>query len=382
MLAKALLIKDDLISWRRHFHQYPEGALHEFKTAEYIIGVLKDLDLPFERIGPTGVVAFLEGKEEKNVLALRADMDALPIREETGLSFSSKNEGYMHACGHDAHMAMLLGAAKILKENFAPLKNGVKFIFQPSEETPPGGAKDLVEAGVLKNPDVKAIFGLHVSPQFKKGSIALKKGVMMANCDIMRIMLKGRGGHGSNPQENIDPLLPASYLINALYSLNRRILSPFEPAVISLGEFKAGSFPNITPETANLAGTVRTLEAETRVKIKENIAKILEGLKQTFDVDYSWQFELNCPPVVNDEKLVNFLQKTALKVLKQDEIIEMFQPSLISEDFAYYTQEVPGCFFYLGTGKESFVLHSPRFNLNEDILPVGSAILAQIACDF
>jgi len=382
MLDKAYLLKEELIEWRRFFHQYPEPALAEFKTAEYISQVLKDLNIPFERIGSTGIIGFLEGREKKNVLALRADMDALPIREETGLPFASKNEGYMHACGHDAHMAMLLGAAKILKENAATLKNSVKLIFQPSEETPPGGASDLVKAGVLKNPDVTAIFGLHLSPQFPSGTVAFKKGVMMANCDILRITLKGRGGHGSAPQENIDPLLPAFQLLNMLYSLNRRILSPFEPAVISIGEVKAGSFPNITPESVFLAGTVRTIETETREKIKENVEKILEGLRLIFDVSYSWQFELNCPPVVNDSELVDFLRRTARKILKEGSLVEMTYPSLVSEDFAYYTRAVPGCFFYLGTGEDSFALHSPHFSLNEDVLPIGTALLAQIGFDF
>lgn len=382
MLNKAYLLKEQLIEWRRFFHQYPEPALAEFKTAEYISQVLKDLNIPFERIGSTGIIGFLEGREKKNVLALRADMDALPIREETGLPFASKNDGYMHACGHDAHMAMLLGAAKILKENAATLKNSVKLIFQPSEETPPGGASDLVKAGVLKNPDVTAIFGLHLSPQFPSGTVAFKKGVMMANCDILRITLKGRGGHGSAPQENIDPLLPAFQLLNMLYSLNRRILSPFEPAVISIGEVKAGSFPNITPESVFLAGTVRTIETETREKIKENVEKILEGLRLIFDVNYSWQFELNCPPVVNDSELVDFLRRTARKILKEESLVEMAYPSLVSEDFAYYTRAVPGCFFYLGTGEDSFALHSPHFSLNEDVLPIGTALLAQIGFDF
>jgi len=382
MLDKAYLLKEELIEWRRFFHQYPEPALAEFKTAEYISQVLKDLNIPFESIGSTGIIGFLEGREKKNVLALRADMDALPIREETGLPFASKNEGYMHACGHDAHMAMLLGAAKILKENAATLKNSVKLIFQPSEETPPGGASDLVKAGVLKNPDVTAIFGLHLSPQFPSGTVAFKKGVMMANCDILRITLKGRGGHGSAPQENIDPLLPAFQLLNMLYSLNRRILSPFEPAVISIGEVKAGSFPNITPESVFLAGTVRTIETETREKIKENVEKILEGLRLLFDVSYSWQFELNCPPVVNDSELVDFLRRTARKILKEGSLVEMTYPSLVSEDFAYYTRAVPGCFFYLGTGEDSFALHSPHFSLNEDVLPIGTALLAQIGFDF
>jgi len=374
-LKKANSIRDYITNTRRELHKHPEPAFKENWTHDFIEKQLKDLGYKPKTLNKTGLIADI-GKG-KNRIALRADMDALPIKEENSLPYKSKNEGYMHACGHDTHMAMLLGTAKLLTE----IKNPppVRFIFQPSEEKTPGGAKGMIKEGALKG--ISEIYAIHINPEAEVGTLTLKSGVMLAAADEMEIIIKGKGAHAAEPHKAIDPIYASSLFINQTQSLVSRKANPKSPFVISICTINAGTAFNIIPEEVKMLGTVRTIEKELWQKAPEWIGNILKALKISTGIDYELYYKRGYPILKNDPEKTKNLLKIAKGLFKNIELME--SPIMGGEDFAYYLKEVPGTFVFMGgANKKKGILsklHTPQFNIDEKALPLGTALLYSLA---
>lgn len=377
-----LELKDEVISLRREIHMYPEVGFEEHRTSSLISSYLKNVGLEVEEgIAETGVVGLLFGKEKGKTVMLRADMDALPISEANEVPYKSRNAGVMHACGHDGHTAMLLCAAKILSRHADLLRGNVKFVFQPSEERDPGGAIKLIEAGVLENPKVNFTFGLHLSNLFPVSSIALRKGIFMAQADRFSILIKGIGGHGAYPHLLVDPILVASNIIMALQSIVSRETSPSESVVVSIGELHSGSTFNAIPETAYIEGTVRTLNKLSARTVPESIERIANNIATAYRANIEFEYNTGYPPLLNNEKMTEFIMEVATGIHSL-RIIEA-PISMGGEDMSYYLEKVPGAFFWLGSSnKEKGIdkpLHSPYFDIDEDALLTGIEMHVNIA---
>ncbi len=374
-LKKANSIRDYITNTRRELHKHPEPAFKENWTHDFIEKQLKDLGYKPKTLNKTGLIADI-GKG-KNRIALRADMDALPIKEENSLPYKSKNEGYMHACGHDTHMAMLLGTAKLLTE----IKNPppVRFIFQPSEEKTPGGAKGMIKEGALKG--ISEIYAIHINPEAEVGTLTLKSGVMLAAADEMEIIIKGKGAHAAEPHKAIDPIYASSLFLNQTQSLVSRKADPKSPFVISICTINAGTAFNIIPEEVKMLGTVRTIEKELWQKAPEWIGNILKALKISTGIDYALYYKRGYPILKNDPEKTKNLLKIAKGLFKNIELME--SPIMGGEDFAYYLKEVPGTFAFMGgANKKKGILsklHTPQFNIDEKALPLGTALLYSLA---
>jgi len=384
ILSMAKNIEKEIINLRRHIHQNPELSFQEFETAKLIENYLKNLpSVKVLRLGKTGVVGILEGKlsGSKQTLALRADIDALPIQEMTNLFFSSKKEGIMHACGHDIHTSVLLGTVKILSNLTNEFSGIVKFIFQPGEEKM-GGAQQLIQQGVLSNPDVSAILALHCWPEIPTGTVGIKKGAMMASSDFLNLKILGETGHAAHPHKCVDPITITANIITALQTIISRELSPTEAAVISFGQIYGGTAPNIIPGEVELSGTVRTINSITRNSMPERIKRISENIAKGFRGKAQVEYTFGCGPVISDEGLVHKFEKAAQKTLGENKLIYLTKPSMGSEDFAYYLEKIPGLFFRIGTRnpKEPFVpLHSSYFKADEESIITGiSAMVAMV----
>ncbi|WP_173790643.1 M20 metallopeptidase family protein [Desulfurobacterium indicum] len=385
-LKDAREIKDFIVGLRRQIHQYPELSGREFKTSELVADTLKDIGVDELQEGfgeTTAVVALIKGNSDRTV-ALRADMDALPIKEETGKPYASKIDGVMHACGHDAHTAMLLGAAKLLVKHKKKLKGNVKLIFQPCEERQDcRGAKRLVAAGVLRNPDVGAIFGIHVFPELETGKVATCPGAALASSDVFRIKIYGKGTHASKPHMGIDTVLIASQVVNTLHHIVSRRVDPLDPAVLTIGTIKGGEAENIIPDTVEMAGTIRTLNEDVRKKIPLWIEEALRGITSAYGGSYEFDYEEGTPPLINDKKVTEFAMNSLKELLGEGNVLYLEKPSMGGEDFAEYLKFVPGTYFRLGTGNRekgtTYPLHNPRFDIDEDALPVGTAVLSFLA---
>lgn len=382
----AFELKDKLIEMRRHFHQYPEIAFEEVKTSEYIADTLSKLDIEVKTgVAKTGVVGILKGDGDKTI-GLRADMDALPVTEQNEVEYKSKNEGRMHACGHDSHMSMLLGAATILSQMKEQLKGNVKFIFQPSEESIPGGAKIMIEEGVLESPKVDAIFGMHVDPTIKTGKIGYKSGPFMAFSSEFSIVVKGKGGHAAVPQASIDPIVMASDIIQELQKIVSRWTSPIEPIVLTIGSIHSGTAFNIIPETAEMQGTTRVVNMELAKKVPQKIETILKKITEIYGGSYKFDFQPGYPALINDRQFTNFVSSVIENLFGEENALELEEPLMGGEDFAYYLQKVPGTFLRLGSAndeKEStYPWHHPRFNIDEDILPIGTSLFAACSLEY
>jgi amidohydrolase len=387
VLKLALGHKDRIVEWRRSLHRIPELAYKEEKTSGLLAAALEEMGLDVrEGVAGTGVVALLKGGKPGKVVALRADMDALPLEERTDLPFASVHEGRMHACGHDSHMAMVLGAARVLKDVQDELPGQVKLIFQPAEEEGhTGGAKPLIEAGVLEDPKVDYIFGLHVWSDLESGKIGYNKGALLASTDTFYIIVKGRGGHGAKPHDAVDPIVAASHLVVALQSIASREMDPLEPFVLTVGKFQAGTVHNIIPSEALLEGTIRTVREDTRKAVKERLEKLVADVTSAFRAAYELRIDKGYPPTVNDLEVT----ERAVKVLEEsfgpDAVVEI-PPVMGGEDFSRYLEHVPGTFLVLGTRNEekglTASIHSPYFQVDEDVLPLGSAALAKLALTF
>lgn len=384
ILSTVKNIEKEIINLRRHFHQNPELSFQEFETAKLIENYLKNLpSVKVLRLGKTGVVGILEGKlsGSKQTLAVRADMDALPIQEKTNLSFSSKKEGVMHACGHDVHTSILLGTAKILSSLTTEFSGIVKFIFQPAEEKM-GGAQQLIQQGVLSAPDVSAILALHCWPEIPVGTVGIRKGAIMASSDSLNLKILGESGHAAHPDQCIDPIMISAQILVALQTIVSRELSPVEAAVLSFGQINGGMASNIIPNEVKLSGTVRTINSITRNSMPERIKRISENIAKGFRGRVQVEYSFGSGPVISDEGLVHKFEKAVQKMLGENKLVYLAKPSMGGEDFAYYLEKVPGLFFRIGTQnpeKPFYPLHSPYFKVDEESIITGiSAMVAMV----
>ncbi|MCL1808334.1 MAG: M20 family metallopeptidase [Clostridiales bacterium] len=374
--------EETVISWRRHLHQHPELSFEEFRTSDFIAEKLSGMGCEVARnVGGTGVVGLLDTKRPGSVVAFRADMDALPVTEAAGLPFASENTGVMHACGHDAHMAILLGLAKVLSECVSDLKGVIKFVFQPGEEAN-GGARCMIDAGVLENPVVDAIFALHVIPDMPSGSIAIREGYMTATDDEVIIRVTGMGAHSSAPQEGVNAVLIAAYIITAIQTILATQISPFDIATFSICTVKGGEAQNVVPDYAEMTGMLRCIETKDKLIFRESIQKICENTALALGGSAEAEFTEGFPAVNNDKGYTALLAECAARVLNPADIVELGRPHMGSEDFSYYQGHVPGVMFMLGSraaGEYSGPLHSSSFKVCEDSLLHGVRVFASLA---
>ncbi|RYD99104.1 MAG: amidohydrolase [Sphingobacteriales bacterium] len=382
--AQALLPK--LVAIRHYLHRHPELSFKEVHTMNYVAAQLADLGIPYEKsIAGTGIVALIEGAAAGKCIALRADMDALPITEQNEVPYKSLNDGVMHACGHDVHTTCLLGAAEILWQNRAALKGTVKLIFQPGEEQSPGGASLMIEAGVLKNPAPDAIIGLHVFPELPSGYLGFRPGQYMASADEIHITIKGKGGHAALPQSTVDPIVIAANIIVQLQQIVSRRSHPLTPTVLSFGHINGGHVTNVIPESVTLKGTLRTFDESWR---KEALRLIHEVVTSNC-IAWGASAEIENPPgypcLYNDEALTATVKDYAAAYLGA-EYIKPLDMRMTAEDFSFYTQEIPGCFFRLGTNRDNkefmVPVHHPHFDIDEAALVTGAGTMAWAALSY
>lgn len=367
----------EMISLRRDMHANPETAFNEHETTSLIYNKLKNVRLDkVERFPGTGLYGLLKGKKGK-CAALRADIDALPITENTGLKFSSKNPGIMHACGHDAHSAMVYGAALILKELKAELNGSVKFIFQPAEEKNPGGASVLIKHGVLSSPKVDVIFGQHILPGKPAGKNGFYPGVMMASQDEIYITIIGKAGHGARPQGAIDPIVIASQVVLALQTIVSRNTDPYEPIVITIGRFQGGTINNVIPDKVELSGTVRTLNEKLRKNTLKLIERTVKGICSSAGASYKFTVSPGYPELVNSPEVTKFAETSAIEFSGKENVFKG-ERFMFAEDFAYYLKKSPGTFYWIGAGNTTG-LHTSTLNLDEKLIPQGAAFMAYLA---
>jgi amidohydrolase len=370
----------ETIDIRRHLHAHPELSYKEFQTSAFVQDKLKGLGIPFEVKAATGVVGLIKGKNpEKRVIALRADMDALPIREENAIPYKSQNDGVMHACGHDAHTSILLGASKILNELRDEWEGTVKLIFQPGEEKNPGGASLMIKEGVLHNPQPQAIFGLHVHPGLEIGKLSFRSGPSMASADEIYITVRSKGGHASTPQLTVDTILVASELVVALQQVISRNKSPFTPSVLSICAFQGGFTTNVIPSEVKLMGTFRAMDETWRFQAHNLIRKMAKGLAISTGAEIDVNVDVGYPVVNNDDQLYPVARTKAEEYAGKENIFET-EVRMGAEDFGYYTQEIPGCFYRLGVMNEvkgiTSSVHTPTFNIDESAIETGMGMMA------
>ncbi len=383
IMSEANRLQPELVDIRRRIHCHPELGFEERETARLIQERLSGLGLKVTGgVAETGVVAVLMGKRGTHTVALRADMDALPIEEENDVPFRSARPGIMHACGHDAHVAMLIGAAKILAALEERPDINVKFIFQPCEEQPRGGAEPMIREGVLENPRVDAIFALHANPYIPAGFLGVKEGTVMAAADQFTVTIRGRGGHGAAPHQTVDPVVVSSHVIQALQAVVSRQVDPLDPVVVSICAVHGGSSFNVIAESVTLTGTVRTLNPAVQQLMPERIRTIVKGVTSAFGADYAVDYQWGYPVLVNHKTMLDIVRQAGREILGRQRILPVSQPSMGAEDFACFTGRVPGAYVFLGMkppGKEPFPWHSPRFNIDESALASGAAVLAGCA---
>ena len=370
---RAYHIYDWMVELRRELHRRPELVFEEVETAQVLCRELERLGIPFEYAGPgSAVVGRLScGDDNKPTFALRADMDALPGAENTDLPFASSVEGKMHACGHDAHMAMVMGAAALLKESPPPCN--VLFLFQPAEEKG-GGARVVVDSGALAGVD--AIFGAHVTHHYRVGEIMVAEGVITAQSDRFVINIKGRGGHGARPHEATDAVVITGLLIAAIQTLVSREINPVHPTVITIGTIRAGSAPNVIAEEAVLEGTIRTTQADVRDHLHAGLKRMAAAMGSLHDATIDVEIRPGYPPVVNSHRETKIAYRATRKVVGERGLMAMDHPSMGSEDFSFYLETIPGCYVRFGARKhegEYIPLHSSEFDINEEVLKVGAA---------
>lgn len=375
----------DLLAMRRHLHMHPELSYQEVETASFVAAQLKGLGLEVQTgIGGHGITAFIKGKNpDSRLVALRADMDALPIREQNEVEYKSKHEGIMHACGHDVHTSSLLGAAIILNNLKEHFEGTIQLVFQPAEEVLPGGASLMLKDGVFAKKKPQAIFGQHVYPELPAGKIGLKPGVYMASTDELYVTVKGRGGHGAKPDRNIDPVLITSHLIVALQQVVSRWSNPAMPSVLSFGKVIANGATNIIPGEVTLAGTFRTFDEKWRKEAHERMVALAEGLVKGMGGEVDFRIEVGYPVLKNDEKLTLRSKELATEYLGAENVVDL-DVRMTAEDFAYFGHEMPGCFYRLGTASpsdesKSFSVHHPRFDIDENALKTGMGLMAWLA---
>ena len=381
MLSSEFL--SEIISIRRYLHVNPELAMEEYNTASYIVSKLKEYGISFtEGVAKTGIVAVIKGQASRHVIALRADMDALQITEENDVDYKSQNQGVMHACGHDVHMACLLGAAKILNELRDELKGTVKLIFQPSEEKFPGGAIAMINEGVLEKPKPQAMFGQHVLPTLEAGKVGMRSGKYMSSTDEIYLTIKGEGGHAATPELNIDPVVITSHIIIALQQIVSRFSAPEMPTVLSFGRIIADGRTNIIPSEVKVDGTFRTYNEAWRAKAHKKISKMAQSIADGMGGQCDIRIEKGYPFLVNDKETTEKTRKYAEEYLGKKNVVEL-DLRMTAEDFAYFANRVPSCFYRLGIRNEEkgYVsnLHSSTFDVDEKCIETGTGLMAWIA---
>lgn len=382
ILPEVTAIKDEIIANRRDFHKYPELGFKEYRTAKVIAEKLQSYGIEVKtEVGKTGVVGDLYGKDGGKTIALRADMDALLVQETSDISYKSKNEGVMHACGHDGHMAMLLGAAKILAQNKDRISGSIRFIFQPAEEGK-GGARYMIADGCLDGVD--EIYGAHLWNYQPYGEIGVKSGAVMAAADIFDITVKGIGGHGAAPQGTVDAIVTASNLIMSLQTIVSRNTDPLESTVITVGKISGGHGFNIIADEVKLRGTTRAMTEENRQMVKNRMQEVIDGVAKATGATINLDYQDGYPPTINDEHATQIVQKVAHKIVG-DEAVEPYL-TMGAEDFAYYLQKISGCFFFIGStpqGKElmSVPHHCSHFDIDERALLIGTSMFVQLIFD-
>jgi carboxypeptidase Ss1 len=387
LLNEAKQIEPEIIRIRRKIHSEPELSFKEFKTAKLVASKLKELGIHVRtRVGGNGVVGTLVGEKEGKVVALRADMDALPVTEEVDVTFKSKNKGAMHACGHDTHVAMLLGAAMLLSRHRKDLHGTVKFLFQPAEEDGGiGGAKPMIRAGVMQNPKVDYVFGLHIWAEDPATTFGVKPGAFMATPDGFEIKILGKGGHGSRPDQTVDPIFVSAQLINSLQAVSSRVLNPIKPFVLSVCSIHSGTTDNVIPDEAVMQGTMRTLDEETRQRAKKFVNQITKDVCLAYGAKYVLEFVKDPYPITYNDEKVTERASQVLKTIKGTRT-RALDVRLGAEDFARFLQKAPGMFYYIGTRNERkgcvYPNHSSKFKVDEDVLKYGAVSLAKLALEF
>jgi len=378
-----------VVADRRHLHEHPELAFEEYETSKFVSERLASIGVEDLKtgVGGTGVTGLIHGgKGDGKVVMVRADMDALPILEENDVAYKSTRPGVMHACGHDAHTAMLLGLTRLLMDVRSEFAGTVKVLFQPAEEVPPGGAIGMIEDGALENPRVDAVLGLHVSSETQAGKIGMRSGSGSASSDRFRITVKGKGGHAASPHEAVDPVVIGSQIVLAFQTLVSRETNPIDSAVVSTTAFIAGGAFNVIPDTAELRGTVRTLDQDVRKHLEKRLTEIAAGIGKAGGAEVVVDFIRGYPGIVNDPEMTDLVRNAAIASVGEDNVIES-PISMGGEDFSYFSLERPGCFFNVGTRNEERGIvwghHHPRFDVEEEgmsagIATMGNAVLAYL----
>ncbi|WP_196001315.1 M20 family metallopeptidase [Clostridium sp. 1001271B_151109_B4] len=384
---EALNIKDELKEIRRTLHQYPELGFEETNTSRYIKDFLSKEGIEFKEFAKTGVCGIITGTKagDKKVIALRADIDGLPMQDKKSCTYASKVKGKMHACGHDGHTTILLGAAKILNKYREEFSGTIKLIFEPAEETT-GGAKVMIEEGVLENPKVDVMCGLHVEETIDCGNIMVKKGTVNAASNPFTIIIKGAGGHGAYPDTAVDPIVIASHVVTSLQSIVSREIKPVNPAVVTIGSIHGGTAQNIIPSEVKLSGIIRTMTMEDREFAKRRLKEIVNGVCTTFRGSAEIEIEESYPCLYNDDEMVELLEKSAKEIIGQENVKLQKNPKLGVESFAYFANKVPSVFYFLGIRNEAkgiiYPAHNSLFDIDEDALPIGVAIQCEIALNY
>ncbi|WP_409298517.1 M20 family metallopeptidase [Peribacillus sp. SCS-26] len=381
---EAAAVKDQVIEWRRFLHQNPELSFHEKNTADFIYETLEAMgSFSLSRPTENSVTARLSGKSGGKVLAIRADIDALPIQEETGLEFSSRSNGVMHACGHDGHTAMLLGAAKVLSSLKDYLCGEILFIFQHAEELFPGGAEELVEAGVMDGVD--AVIGTHLWSPLETGKAGIIYGPMLASPDTFYLTITGKGGHGGLPHETVDSIAIGSQVVTNLQHIVSRNIDPLEQLVISVTKFTGGTTHNVIPGSVEMMGTVRTFNPELRKKVPHLMERVIKGITEAHGGSYEFSYEYGYRPVINHDRVTRIIHDTAIKLYGESGV-ELMRPNMVGEDFSAYLQKAEGCFFFTGAGnKEKGIIyphHHAKFTIDEESLGMGVEMFVGTALQF
>lgn len=388
VISKVKEIEKDIIRFRRELHKIPELGLELPKTVEFVTSELDKMGIEYHKlVNGNAVVALIKGNGEGRTIALRADMDGLPVEEETGHEFASTNN-WMHACGHDGHTATLLGVAKVLNGNKNEFKGNVKLLFQPGEEFP-GGAKPMIEEGALENPSVDRVLGLHmgnIGKGIPKGNIGVNYGTMMAAVDKMKIKINGKGSHAAYPHQSIDPVLTASEVVMSLQGIVSREIDPVEAAVISMTRIEGGRTHNIIPDLVEIEGTVRTTNEDTRKRIERRIEEVVKGVTIAHRADYEIDYTNLYPSLRNSKEVTSELVESAKKIIGEDDITNMEKPVMGAEDMSYFLNEVPGTYFYLcnpgAIEGEDYPHHNSKFDIDESEMWKGAAIFIQATLDY
>ncbi|WP_013322141.1 M20 metallopeptidase family protein [Gloeothece verrucosa] len=368
-------LQSQLVQWRRQLHQHPELGFKEVLTAQFVAQKLQEWGINHQTgIAKTGIVATVDSNQPGPVLAIRADMDALPIQEENEVPYRSLHHGIMHACGHDGHTAIALGAAYYLSQHRQDFRGTVKFIFQPAEEGP-GGAKPMIEQGVLKNPDVDAIIGLHLWNNLPLGTLGVRTGALMAAVECFRLQIQGKGGHGAMPHQTVDSVVVAAQIINALQTIVARNINPLESAVVTVGEIHAGKALNVIADSAKMSGTVRYFNPVFENYFAKRLDEIIGGICQSYGASYELDYWRLYPPVINNAQIADLIRSVALDVVETPIGVVPECQTMGGEDMSFFLEQVPGCYFFLGSANPekglAYPHHHPRFDFDETVLGMG-----------